>query len=127
MKDIRLTPNRVGELGTWAEAVTGIPGWLGYTSNPGDGIVYHSNRRQLSWRGERAGHRCASYLFGVIQASVRGRALLADPGHVLADLRNATQINARDFNDGQADAESAIRTARERGGWELRAVREAGA
>lgn len=127
MRKIMLTPNRVGELGTWAEGVTGIKGWLGYTSNPGDGMVYHSNRRQKSWRGERANHMCASYLLGVIQASVKGRTAFATPGHWLAEMKDAVQINAREFNEGQADAEYAIGQARAAGGRDLRAIREAGA
>lgn len=127
MTKIIINPNRVGELGTWAEAVTGIPGWLGYHNNPGDGVVYHSNRRQKSWRGPRAAHRCASYLFGVIQASARGRSLLADPEHTLAILKAAVQLNPAEFNLGQSEAESAIREARARGGRDYRAIVEAGA
>lgn len=127
MKKIMLTPNRVGELAIWAEAVTGIKGWLGGVGNPGDGVVYTSNRKMKSWRGERANHHCASYLLGVIQASVKGRELLATPDHWLADVKVNVQVNAREFNEGQADAESAIGQARAAGGRELRAIREAGA
>lgn len=127
MKKIILTPNRVGELGTWAEAVTGIKGWLGGVSNPGDGTVYTSNRKMKSWRGERGNHMCASYLFGVIQASVRGRMLLGTPDHWLAEVKAQVQINAREFNEGQQDAEYAIGQARAAGGRELRAILDAGA
>lgn len=130
MKDVRITPNVVGELGIWAEGVTGLKGWLGEVKNPGDGYVYVSNRPvggMKNWKGPRAGHMCASYLFGVIQASVKGRELLATPDHWLADVKAAVQVNAREFNEGQADAEYAIGAARAAGGRDLRAIREAGA
>lgn len=121
-KEIRVTPNAVGDLGLWAEGVTGLKGWLGYVSNPGDGMVYHCNRRHKSWRGERANHRCASYLLGVIAAHPNGEKLLAQHDHWLARMQRAVQVNSAEYGEGRKDCKRAIEAAAREGGREARAV-----
>lgn len=125
-----LTKNRVGELGAWAEAVTGLKGWLGGMYNPGDGMIYVSNRPvggKKNWKGGRAAQMCASYLLGVISASERGRVLLATQGGMVAEASQGVEINPAEHAEGKRDAERAIKIARERGGRDARAVDGAGA
>lgn len=123
-KELRVTPNAVGELGLWAEGITGLKGWLGELKNPGDGFVFASNRpgSMKSWRGERANHRCASYLLGVISAHPNGEKLLAQPYHWLARMQRAVQVNAMEYGEGRKDSQRAIEAAAREGGREARAV-----
>jgi hypothetical protein len=121
-KQLRVTPRNVGELGMWAEGITGLGGWLGELKNPGDGVVYSSNRSWKSWRGERAGHMCASYLLGVISAHPNGVKVLADPDHWVAQMQRAVQVNEVERGQGRKDCEAAIEAAKRQGGRDARAV-----
>lgn len=127
IKPPALTPYRVGDLALWAEAVTGIKGWVGERTNEGDGVIWKSTRRDHVWRGLRANHRCASYLLGVISASVSGRLYLANPDHEIAKIRLSVSVDAVQEGMGKLDGAQALAAAQQQGGRASRAVMMAGA
>jgi len=122
-----LTPYRVGDLALWAEAVTGIKGWVGEWANEGDGVIWRSDRRPHEWRGPRANHRCASSLLGVISASKAGRFHMTKADHEISRIRLSVTIDAVQEGMGRLEGAQALAAAQQEGGRASRAVMMAGA
>ena len=122
-----LTQYRVGDLALWAEAVTGITGWIGERTWSADGVTWTSKVKPHKWQGARANHHLASYLIGVISASKQGRAYLADPSHEVSTLKALITIDAVQEGMGRLDGNQLIAKANSEGGREAKAVKMAGA
>lgn len=127
IKPLPLTQYRVGDLGLWAEGVTGIEGWLGERTLSDDGITWTSKVKPHRWTGLRANHLAASYLLGVIAASRKGQIHLADADHDIAIIRLSVAVNAQWEGMGRLDGAQLIAAASVEGGRASRAVMMAGA
>lgn len=122
-----LTQFRVGDLALWAEALTGIEGWVGERTYSADGVTWTSKVKPHVWRGLRANHLLASYLLGVIEASKSGRLKMADPQHDINGIKALVSIDPVWRGMGKLDGAQLIAKAKSEGGRASRAVMTAGA